>query len=149
MLTENRNAQAESEIRSRIEDWRLAFLARDVDRIMSLYSPDVLAFDAILKLQFKGREEYRRHWEACLSMCPGGTIMFDIHDFQAQAADDLAFAHYLCTCGGTNDKGEMQSGWMRVTLCLRRVAGQWLVVHEHYSVPFDPVNGKAMVEAQP
>lgn len=148
MLTENRNANAESEIRARIESWKQAFIAQDLNRIMSLYASDVVAFDAILALQFKGREAYRKHWEACMTMC-SGHFQFDIHDFQVQAADDLAFGHYLVQCGGSNEKGEMQSGWMRVTLCLRRIDGQWQVVHEHYSVPFDPVSGKAMLDIQP
>lgn len=38
---------------------------------MSHYAPDVLAFDAILRLRFKGAEAYRDHWQASLAMCPG------------------------------------------------------------------------------
>lgn len=148
MLTENRNAKAEADIRARVESWRQAFFAQDIDAIMSHYAPDVLAFDAIGQLQFKGIDAYRAHWQACMGMCTG-PLVFDMQDLEITAADDIAFGHYVCNCGGTNEKGEQQSGWMRVTLCFRREGAQWLIVHEHFSSPFDPVTGKALFDAKP
>ncbi|UTN77365.1 hypothetical protein NMC42_08010 [Pseudomonas aeruginosa] len=43
-----------SAIRQLIEDWRAAVRASDVPRIVSYYAEDIVAFDAILQLQFKG-----------------------------------------------------------------------------------------------
>lgn len=148
MLTENRNAQSEAEIRALLDSWKAAFLKRDIDAIMAHYAPDVLAFDAILKLQFKGIDAYRKHWEACMSMC-SGHMVFEIHELGITAADHIAYGHYVCLCGGTNDKGEEQSGWMRVSLALRREQGAWKIAHEHFSVPFDPMSGKALFDLQP
>ncbi|WP_441614746.1 MULTISPECIES: nuclear transport factor 2 family protein [unclassified Cupriavidus] len=31
--------------------------------------------------------------------------------------------------------GAPQEAWVRATLCFRKIAGRWLVVHEHASVP--------------
>jgi hypothetical protein len=59
------------------------------------------------------------------------------------ADEHIAFAHWLAHCGGTNDKGETQACWMRVTACYRREAGQWRIVHEHWSAPFDMMSGAA------
>lgn len=59
----------EDQIRALIDDWAGALRAKDIDRVMSHYAPDVLAFDAIAQLQFQGRVAYRQHWQACLSMC--------------------------------------------------------------------------------
>jgi ketosteroid isomerase-like protein len=148
MLTENRNTQAETDIRAQLESWKSAFLKRDGDAVMSHYASDVLAFDAILELQFKGVDAYRKHWEACMSMCTGH-MLFEIHELEISAADEIAFGHYICLCGGTNEKGEQQSGWMRVTLGLRREQGAWKIAHEHFSVPFDPMSGKALFDLQP
>ena len=69
----------ESQIRALIDDWADALRAKDIDRVMSHYAPDVLAFDAIAQLQFKGRDAYRQHWQACLSMCQDPSI-FEIHE---------------------------------------------------------------------
>lgn len=33
--------------------------------------------------------------------------------------------------------------WMRITVCLHREDGAWRVLHEHVSVPFDPMTGQA------
>lgn len=148
MLTENTNARAETEIRALIETWRQAFLKRDLETIMASYTPDVLAFDAILTLQFKGAEAYRKHWQACMEMC-SGDLTFDISELGIEAADEIAFGHYLCRCGGADENGEQQSSWMRVTIALRRQDGQWKIAHEHFSAPFDPASGKALFDLTP
>jgi uncharacterized protein (TIGR02246 family) len=138
----------ESQIRELIDGWADAVRAKDVDRIMSHYAPDVLVFDAISQLQFKGVEAYRTHWEACFSMCQGPTI-FEIHDLQVTAADGLAFCHGLNRCGGTGEDGEEKVCWMRMTVCYREINGKWVVVHEHFSSPFEVQSGKALFELQP
>jgi uncharacterized protein (TIGR02246 family) len=148
MLTENTNAKAEADIRARVESWKKAFFAQDIDAIMANYAPDVLAFDAIGPLQIKGRDAYRKHWEMCMAMCTGH-LVFEMQELEITATDNLAFGHYVCQCGGTNDKGEAQTGLMRVTLCFQRQDDQWLIAHEHFSSPFNPLTGKTIFDAKP
>lgn len=136
MTTETSNATAEAEIRERMDHWLKAVRARDIAGIVSHYAPDILAFDAIQQLQFKGVEAYRKHWEACLSMCPG-TMIFEIHDLNIAASNDLAFCTFLNRCGTIEENGEEKAGWMRATVCYRKRHGKWTVVHEHFSAPFD------------
>ena len=69
----------ESQIRELLDDWVQAARANDIDGIMGVYALDIVAFDAIARLQFKGADAYRKHWEMCLAMCPGPTI-FEIHE---------------------------------------------------------------------
>jgi len=130
-------AKATAEIRELVDHWLKAVLAMDIDGIVSHYAPDILAFDAVSQLQFKGVNAYRKHWEACLSMCPRGTMIFEIHDLNIRAGSDLAFATALNRCGGTGENGEEKAGWMRMTVCYRKTNGRWIVVHEHFSAPFD------------
>lgn len=33
--------------------------------------------------------------------------------------------------------------WIRITVCYRRIEGEWKVVHEHVSLPFNPMNNQA------
>lgn len=127
-------------IRELIEDWAQAVRAKDVDAIFAHYAPDIVAFDGIGQLQFKGRDAYRKHWEACITMC-SGPMIFEVHDLDIEAGGDLAFAHYLSRCGGTGADGKEQ-----VTVCWRRTNGRWQVAHEHFSAPFDPESGKALLE---
>jgi len=137
MKTENIAAAAEADIRDMMERWRTAVLARDIDGIVSHYAPDILAFDAVSQLQFKGVDAYRKHWEACLAMCPMDATIFEIHDLNIVADHHVAFATALNRCGGTGEDGQEKTGWMRMTVCYRKTDGKWMVVHEHFSAPFD------------
>ncbi len=76
-------------------------------------------------------------------------MTFEAHDLHIEADRDIAFGSYLCFCGGPNEKGEEQSGWMRATVCLRRTEERWLIAHEHYSAPFDPESGKMLLDLEP
>ncbi len=141
-------ATAEAEIRALMENWVSAVRANDINGIVSHYSTDILAFDAIAQLQFKGKEAYRKHWEACLAMCPGPMI-FEIHDLDIAAADDVAFSHALTRCGAQDENGKEKASWMRATVGYRKISGKWMVVHEHWSAPFDMESGKALFDLEP
>lgn len=143
MDTRSTVALSEAEIRTELEDWADAVRAKDVERIFAHYAPDIVAFDAIAQLQFKGADAYRKHWETCMTMCTGPMI-FELHELQITAGDELAFAHGLNRCGGTGPDGKEMSGWMRMTACFRKQHGKWQVVHEHFSAPFDPQSDKAL-----
>lgn len=135
-------------IKAVLESWQQAVVEEDLDKIMSHYSDDVVSFDAIKALQFVGKAAYTEHWQYCMDQCPGGIIL-EIHDLAIQHSNDLAFGHYLTRCGSVQDFGEEKSGWMRATVCLRLQQGEWKVVHEHFSAPFDPESSKAIFDAKP
>lgn len=138
---------AEAEIRSLIDSWQKAATAGDLDAIMSHYAPEVVAYDAVMALQFKGIDAYGKHWQACLSMC--SAMSFKIHDLTIAASDDIAFSHCLTRCGGVDKDGNENASWMRVTAGYRKTNGQWLIVHDHFSAPFDMESGKALFDLQP
>lgn len=140
--------QAEAEIRAHFADWAKAVQNQDLEAIVAHYAPDIVAYDAVLALRFEGLEAYRGHWQACLEFCQGPHL-FEFHDLTVEASGDLAFCHALVRCGGAGPDGEVKSGWMRMTACLRRGADGWQVVHEHYSLPFDMESCKALFELQP
>jgi len=51
----------DSEIRAVYDRWAKAFEARDIDRIMAVYAPSVIAYD-IVPLQYKGKDAYRKDY---------------------------------------------------------------------------------------
>ena len=148
MATVTMKTNEEAKIRELIDHWANAARTSDLDGIMSHYAPDIVAFDAIAQLQFKGKDAYRKHWEACQSMC-SGSMIFEVHQLHIAARDDLAFGHYLSRCGGTGPDGVEKVGWMRATVCCRKINGRWLVVHEHFSAPFDMETSKALFDLEP
>jgi uncharacterized protein (TIGR02246 family) len=144
VATQTRTANtAEAEISALINRLVGATIAKDLDTVVTCYAPDVVAFDAIGAFQFKGLASYRKHWEACFADMPPGGMTFEPSELSITAGDDLAFFHYVARCGGSCN-GEEKFGWMRVTGCCRRIKGQWRIVHEHYSSPFDPSTGQVL-----
>ena len=148
MDTASTLARTETELRSQLEDWAHAVRAKDIDRIFAHYAPDIVAFDAIAQLQFKGADAYRKHWESCLAMWPDQGI-FEVRDLRVEARRDLAFGHYLSRCGGTAPDGTVKAAWTRGTVCCVKAGGRWQVAHEHFSAPFDMASGKALFDLEP
>lgn len=141
---------AEDEIRSLLTDYFAAIASKDVGRITAFYAPDIRAFDAILSLQFEGRDAYAEHWTACMEYCAEmAEFIFEIEDTRVSAGDDVAFVSCLTCCGGVDQAGNRQASYMRGTIGLERRDGRWTIVHEHYSAPFDPQSSKALFDLKP
>ncbi|SDH42769.1 YybH family protein [Pseudomonas abietaniphila] len=136
------------QIQALLERWCAAVRDKDLDAIMRYYAPDIVAYDAIIQLQFKGADAYRQHWAFCLGMCEGA-MLFETHQLTIHADGDVAFAHWLNKCGGTDEQGEVKSSWMRATAGYRKTSDGWKAVHEHFSAPFDMATSKALFDLQP
>ncbi|WP_339412376.1 YybH family protein [Pseudomonas sp. EA_35y_Pfl2_R5] len=141
-------SNSQAQIQQQLDSWAAACRSKDVSQIISHYAEDVVAYDAIGPLRFQGRAAYQAHWQACMEMC-SGQALFEIHQPSFLLSDGLAVVHYLFHCGGSDDKGEMQSSWMRVSQCFRLQGGQWLIAHEHFSMPCDMESGKVLFDLQP
>jgi uncharacterized protein (TIGR02246 family) len=139
---------ADAEIRACLEAWTDATRAKDVDRIIAAHAPDTRSFDCHSHFQLEGAAALRRHLDACTA-CMQGPMTFEIHGLDIAAQGDLAFAHFLARFGATGLSGRRHDGWLRVTVCLRRIEGRWLIVHDHCSAPFDPETGKAFFDFEP
>ena len=67
-----------------------------------------------------------------------GPMSMEIRDLEVTAEGAVAFCTSLnCLTATPVGQTESFSLWFRVTLGLRRIEGEWLVVHEHESVPFE------------
>ena len=141
-------SNSQAQIQQQLDSWAAACRSKDVSQIISHYAEDVVAYDAIGPLRFQGRAAYQAHWQACMEMC-SGQALFEIHQPSFLLGGVLAVVHYLFHCGGSDDKGEMQSSWMRVSQCFRLQGGQWLIAHEHFSMPCDMESGKVLFDLQP
>ena len=142
------NSKAEQQIRDLVNQYVSAVRAKDIARVASLYSDDVVAFDAILALQFIGKAAYIEHWQTCMSFAKGD-MHYEVHQLKVEAGSELAFSHSINLCGCTNEQGKMETSWMRSTQCWQNSINGWKIVHEHFSAPFDVESGQAMFNLQP
>jgi uncharacterized protein (TIGR02246 family) len=121
----------ETQIRTIIENWAQAVRAQDLERVLAQHADDVLLFDVPLPVQSRGIAAYRESWELFFQSVPS-PIVFDLSELSITAGDDVAFAHGLLRC--QSDAGDPPVDLaIRLTVGLRKSAGQWMVVHEHHS----------------
>lgn len=129
---------------SRVEACR----ARDIDRLMSLYSPDIVYFDIIPPHQFIGADAVRRNFLRWFAEYQG-EIGLETHDLSVAVSGDVAFAHMLHPDSGTRRSGRDVVVWVRSTVCVQRTDDQWMITHEHISFPINPGDWSAVVDAAP
>jgi ketosteroid isomerase-like protein len=73
---------------------------------------------------------------------------YEIRDLTISVGDDVAFGHSLNRITGTSKDGKKNDGWVRFTVCFRKIDGNWLIVHDHVPVPLDPASGKASLNLE-
>ncbi len=124
----------EADIRALLETIDMAHHNKDAAAIVAPYAQDAAVCDLAPPLCHRGmdlqaKQAWLDTWE--------GPIDRETHDFNVVVSGDFAFCHGFYRLGGTpKAAGRPISFWMRATVCLRREAGAWRIVHEHESVPF-------------
>jgi uncharacterized protein (TIGR02246 family) len=132
----------EGQIRECLNQWTRALHAKDLGALTALYGPDTVAFDLMPPSQV-GFSHYRQNLERWLTGM-SGPIEYEIHDLRVTMSDDVAFSHNLGHVRGTRANGEKADYWVRVTVGFQKRNGQWLVIHDHVSMPFDMETGKSV-----
>ena len=148
MSREDTGARApEAHIRQRIADWATAISAKNIDGVVSLYARDIVSFDLTPPLRYVAAEGKGRAWQAVFAAL-SGPIAYEVRDLRVTTNEGLAFVYSLNHITTTVPTGQVDR-WVRWTACFRQIDGDWLVVHDHVSVPADPVLGKALLNLTP
>jgi len=149
MGTATERGREETQIRALADKWVDALRAKDIDRMMSNYSPDILVFGISAPLQYRGAKEYRKKWELMFDSIDG-PLGYEVRDRTITTRDDVAFMHCVNRISAKmKGSNEEEGTWMRVTGCYQKIDGKWLVTHEHVSVPIDPAQRKALLDLEP
>lgn len=123
-------SQDEADIRKLIEDWAEAVRAKDIAGILRHHAEDFVMFDVPPPFMIEGLREYGASWDLFYSASPVQPV-FDLRTLSVIAGADVAFA--MATLGCL--VGEDDDLDVRLTMGLRKIDGQWTVVHEHHSIP--------------
>ncbi len=132
----------EAEIRDLIARWSRAVEAKDAAAAVAAYTPETVLYDAIPPYRTIGADGIRARWERAFPHFPE-RFRSEHRDLAIAVDGDVAFVHGMHRF--VPDPADHPCGmtWMRVTACYRRIAGRWTVAHEHVSIPFDPMTGRA------
>jgi ketosteroid isomerase-like protein len=144
----DRSAESVQQIRQLFDTWAKAFEAKNVDGVMAMYAPNVTAFDIVPPLQFRGADAYRKDYSEFFGQF-SGPLHVEAPNMQIEVSGDTAFAYGLERLTGKTTNGAPVDMWLRYTEGLKRIDGQWRVVHEHISVPADMATGKAVMDLKP
>jgi len=147
-------SQAMSDDEAKIEtlenSFIAAFNAKDVDAIMKCYVPgaSLVVFDLTPPRQYLGADAYRKDWQDFFAILKGPPKVW-ISDLHVEAVGNLGYGHSIQGVSGTNMKGEPIELVVRVTRGYHKVDGNWLIAHEHVSVPVDLATGKPDLMSKP
>jgi ketosteroid isomerase-like protein len=116
---------------------------------MGVYVPDesLFVFDLAPPRQYVGAAAYRKNWEDFIGTMTG--LKFEVTDFNVTADGELAYAHSIHYVSATDSDGQKVEFTVRVSDVYRKIEGQWLVVHEHVSVPIDLATGEPDMSSKP
>jgi ketosteroid isomerase-like protein len=111
-----------------VVDWARAVTAGDRKAILAHHSDDLLMFD--FPDIVEGIDAYDRTWDFFFAN-PKGPITYEPSDIRTTAGQHVAFVTCKVHCDGTS-AGSLD---FRLTVGLEKRSGEWVITHEHHSVP--------------
>ena len=123
--------QDEQDIRNLIERWSKAVRDQDHPGIRADHADDVLMFDVPPPFLSRGLDAYMATWKLFFSAVEK-PVAFHFTDIEVIAGVDVAFATAIGHCVDTNPAVGLD---FRLTMGLRKIAGRWVITHEHHSLP--------------
>ncbi len=145
---ENETINNEAQIRAIIYEQVEGVNHKDVNALIINHAPDAAVFDVLDPLHYEGVERVKERAEKWLSGYESA-IGYESRDLQITTGEDVAFCHYLYHITGTLKSKDEVDMWVRATVCFQKTDGEWKIVHEHQSVPFDVETGKASLNLKP
>jgi len=118
-----------------------AFVAKDINTMMSFYAPDIFLFDdGGPPRQIVGAAAVRKMFESFFKVI--GSVKAELGELTIESDGTLAYAHYVQSMIYTYKSGQQAKVAVRWTDIFRKINGRWLLVHEHGSMPYDYRNGR-------
>ena len=109
---------------------------------------DTVVFDVKPPFQTKGAEVWRQTWAACGPYLPA-SFSVERRDLAVSVSGDMSMAHWIWRIVVVPHDERSAKTWIRTTACYRRIQGVWRIVHEHCSIPFDPMTSQVVFTLDP
>jgi ketosteroid isomerase-like protein len=139
----------EAAIRALEDSFVQAFNVGDINAMMMHYTQDNFAlFDVVPRKQYLGADIYREAWVDMFSRFKG-TPKIAITDLRITVDGNVGFSTSFQRVTGTDTQGHSIDRTVRVTDGYCKIGGNWLIAHEHVSVPVDFTTGKLVAPIKP
>ena len=139
------NGTEEKVIRGLIDSWYAALGRGDAAGLGAAYAEDVVVASLAPPLWTHGKQKYVESMAWWFSTFEG-PLKGEAEDVTVVAGDSVAFVNGFSHIVGKKKEGYVMDLRTRLTLCLEKRAGEWLVVTEHASVPFDMQTFKPLLD---
>jgi len=133
-MDEKHNSSEETAVREVVEAWMAAVRREDYEGILRNHSADMVLFDVPPPFQSRGIEAYRKSWDLFFSWS-SDAVPYEVKEMAVTASSDVAFVVATMRCAEPGSNGEQIGLDFRLTICLRKIEGQWTIMHEHHSIP--------------
>ena len=129
------------EVIDQIAFWDKAITRQQIDTVVQYCSDQVSLFD--VSSQIAGVKAYRKEWE---KFSPYFSAHIDIvrSNIKLHTSADLAVMHCYSKVIDVSTNTTVVP-WCRTTLCLQKQKQQWLVVHQHISIPVSMQTGNIIL----
>ena len=149
-MTANQSAD-EAQIRRLKDEMTDALRRKDADGFVSLFAEKSVMFVLAPPLRFKtgegapgagGVQEWFDTFENDLG--------YEYRELEITSGEQVAFCHSLDRISGKRTDGTDTDVWVRETLGLRKIDGEWKITHQHQSVPmYMDGSNKAATDLKP
>lgn len=132
---------AERELRELLEHWLQASSRKDIEGTMAAIAEDCLNFEHQTPIQYAGKEAIRKSCQEGFDAQPDGWEL-SMPGSKVIVSGDLAVQYGLNRMAGKQDGKITAELWSRGTRVFRKIDGQWKMIHQHLSFPYDPATGQ-------
>ncbi|WP_111858227.1 YybH family protein [Acinetobacter sp. CFCC 10889] len=132
---------AAKNVLAQIQKWDHALKNNDLEQITQDYADDIRLFD--VSSQLNGLEQYKTELE---KISPYFTHNINIRrrDLKIHVSGDVAFLYCYTKMENPQLNEFFQMPWCRTTLCLQKKNDQWVLLHQHISMPVNMLTKKAI-----
>jgi uncharacterized protein (TIGR02246 family) len=139
---------AERDVRAIHQDWFVGTSAKDLDALMSHIAEDVVSYEHDEPLQYVGRSAVREVCKRGLE-ASSGAVGFDVPELKVLVRGDIAVVWGLNRMTAEDPAGRIVESWSRGTRVFQNRDGEWAMIHQHVSYPYDPETVQAKTDLRP
>ena len=123
----------EISIRQLIGDWAAAVRKGDLTTILAHHADNIVMYDVPKPFQSVGLDAYRKTWDTFFAYTRPG--VFDMQELHIVAGEEVAFCYATMKCADKSSTPDYVDLDFRLTVGLKKINGQWTILHEHHSIP--------------
>ncbi len=138
----------EDAIRQILNHWFEATAAKDIDGVMTNIADNIVSYEHDTPLQYVGRYNVREVCQRGFDMT-NGDVTWTVPDTSIIVVGDLAVQWGLNQMCAQEPGQPPYESWSRGTRIFRRINGEWIMIHQHVSYPYDPETNEAKTQLQP